>query len=142
MERETGFEPATLSLGSPSGGLFTASEGLHGVAPDGQVPGNTGDSEEAVSHGLTPVSQARTRFGAYLVQRNAAGKGRKAKVVATLQATAGALLSVRQVAAFLGVSTATVYKLCASGDLPSVRVGAALRVSRDGLTRWIAAQEA
>ncbi|AKU91128.1 hypothetical protein AKJ08_1515 [Vulgatibacter incomptus] len=52
-----------------------------------------------------------------------------------MQATAGGLLSVRLVATFLGVSTATVYKLYASGDLQSIRVGAAQRVSREALAR-------
>jgi len=76
-----------------------------------------------------------------LVQQSGAGQGGKAMVVATLQATAGALLSVRQVAALLGVATATVYKLCASGEMPSVRVGAALRVSREALAWWVHSSE-
>jgi excisionase family DNA binding protein len=39
------------------------------------------------------------------------------------------LLSVRQVAARLGVCTATVYALCARGALPCVRVLNAIRVA-------------
>lgn len=40
----------------------------------------------------------------------------------------GHLLNVRAVAARLSVSTATVYKLCASGALVHVRVSNAIRV--------------
>lgn len=39
------------------------------------------------------------------------------------------LLSVRQVASQLGVCTATVYALCATGALPHVRVLNAIRVA-------------
>jgi excisionase family DNA binding protein len=39
-----------------------------------------------------------------------------------LTAVPPALLGVREVAARLGVSTATVYKLCERGTLPHVRV--------------------
>ena len=142
LERETGFEPATLSLGSPSGGLGTASEGLHGVAQAPQLPENTGDSEKGVSHPFAPASPTRTRFVTPLLQGKAAGKGRKPKVLGTLQTGAGGrLLTVREVAAHLGVSRATVYKLCASGDLPAIRVGAALRISAASLASWGAGQE-
>ncbi|MBI5069071.1 MAG: helix-turn-helix domain-containing protein [Deltaproteobacteria bacterium] len=40
----------------------------------------------------------------------------------------GRLLSVRAVAELLGVSTATVYRLCEEGRLPHLRVGNAIRV--------------
>jgi len=101
------------------------------------MPENTGDSERSVSHAFTAAPPPHTRFVTPLLQRSEAGRGRKAKVVATLRSSAGGLLSVREVAAFLGVSTATVYKLFASGDLPSVRVGATLRLSREALMRWV-----
>jgi len=38
------------------------------------------------------------------------------------------LLSVREVAARLGVSTATIYKLCERGELPHVRISNAIRI--------------
>jgi excisionase family DNA binding protein len=47
------------------------------------------------------------------------------------------LLMVKQVAARLGVSTATVYKLCASGELAHVRVLNAIRVSPEALANFI-----
>jgi excisionase family DNA binding protein len=40
----------------------------------------------------------------------------------------GSLFSARAVAARLGVSTATVYKLCVRGDLAHVRVSNAIRI--------------
>ncbi|HET6412640.1 MAG TPA: helix-turn-helix domain-containing protein [Anaeromyxobacter sp.] len=49
----------------------------------------------------------------------------------------GYLLSVRAVAARLGVSTATVYGLCARGDLAHVRVSNAIRIDPDELRGFI-----
>ena len=48
------------------------------------------------------------------------------------------LLSVREVAARLGVSTATVYKLCERGELPHVRVSNAIRIAPADLVDFIA----
>lgn len=45
-------------------------------------------------------------------------------------------LRVREVAGLLGVSTATVYKLCARGELGHVRVLNALRITRDYVRRF------
>jgi len=46
-------------------------------------------------------------------------------------------LSVRDVAAQLSVSTATVYKLCAARELPHVRVLRAIRIALDGLGAFV-----
>jgi excisionase family DNA binding protein len=50
------------------------------------------------------------------------------------------LLSVRQVAKLLGVSSATVYKLCDRGELPHFRILNAIRVDlpevKAILRRW------
>jgi len=43
------------------------------------------------------------------------------------------LLSVRQVARLLGVCPATVYKACARGEMPCVRVVNVLRIPEGGL---------
>jgi excisionase family DNA binding protein len=48
-----------------------------------------------------------------------------------------ALLSVRQVAQLLGVSTAIVYRLCERGELANYRVAHAIRVSRSDLTAYL-----
>ncbi len=47
----------------------------------------------------------------------------------------------QEVAEMLGISKATVYHLAASGQIPSVRVGKALRISREAIDRWIQDQE-
>jgi excisionase family DNA binding protein len=48
------------------------------------------------------------------------------------------LLTVRQVAQFLGVCTATVYKWAASGVLPHVRIVNVIRIRPEDLTRFVA----
>jgi excisionase family DNA binding protein len=45
------------------------------------------------------------------------------------------------VARELQVARASVYRLIATGDLPSVRVGKRIRVRFDSLVAWIKAQE-
>ena len=52
------------------------------------------------------------------------------------------LLSVGEVAARLGVSTATVYKLVERGTLGHVRVSNAIRVDARALEQFIAAKPA
>jgi len=53
-----------------------------------------------------------------------------------------ALLSVRQVAQFLGVSTAIVYRLCERGELPHLRVSHTIRVGLNDLARYLERQRA
>jgi excisionase family DNA binding protein len=60
------------------------------------------------------------------------GRG-KAGHLRSLPEEAETLLTVREVAGRLRVSTATVYKLCARGELRSVRVLNALRISKSDL---------
>ena len=50
------------------------------------------------------------------------------------------MLSVRQVAACLSVSTATVYRLIAQGALTHVRVSNAVRMRPQDVEAWIAAR--
>jgi excisionase family DNA binding protein len=50
------------------------------------------------------------------------------------------LLRASDVAAALGVSRATAYELIASGKLPIVRIGRAVRVPRLALEEWIRRQ--
>ena len=49
-----------------------------------------------------------------------------------------ALLTVREVATQLGVSTATVYKLCATRQLSYVRVLGAMRIAPADVAAFIA----
>ena len=48
------------------------------------------------------------------------------------------MLSVREIAARLGVSTATVYSLCERGELPHVRVSNAIRIAPTDLVTFVA----
>ena len=49
---------------------------------------------------------------------------------------AGRLLNVSEVAAHLGVSTATVYRIVERGELAHVRVSNAIRVTPESLRRF------
>jgi excisionase family DNA binding protein len=49
------------------------------------------------------------------------------------------LLTVRQVAARLGVSAALVYRLCETKELQSLRIGGALRFHEAALQSFLAA---
>ena len=46
-------------------------------------------------------------------------------------------LTVRELAALLKVSTATVYKLCDAGTLPHFRVLNSIRFSRAAVSAWM-----
>jgi len=50
-----------------------------------------------------------------------------------LQGGADRLLSVREVAARLGVHPSTVYALCSRGELPHLRVSNAIRIAPEGV---------
>ena len=45
--------------------------------------------------------------------------------------------SVAEVAQILGVSKRSVYKLCSSGELKSVRIGTKLRISKKSFDEWL-----
>ena len=60
-----------------------------------------------------------------------------ASALRVLEGGAGRLLSVRELAARLGVSTATIYGLCHRGELAHVRISNAYRVHPDDLDRFI-----
>ncbi|MBN1960831.1 MAG: helix-turn-helix domain-containing protein [Deltaproteobacteria bacterium] len=51
-----------------------------------------------------------------------------------------ALLTVKNVAQRLGISTKTVYKLCYSGALPHVRIIGSIRVQPADLDAFVAAR--
>ena len=66
----------------------------------------------------------------------------KGKAKAPTSASAGLprLLSVRAIAEQTTLPPSTVYDLVASGSLPAVRIGRALRVDERDVLRWIDAQ--
>ena len=47
------------------------------------------------------------------------------------------LLKVGEVAERLRISRALVYRLCATGQLPVVRIGFAVRISAEALEAWL-----
>jgi excisionase family DNA binding protein len=49
-------------------------------------------------------------------------------------------LTPRETATELRISRSKVYELLAAGVLPSVRIGASIRIPRDALREWIARQ--
>jgi excisionase family DNA binding protein len=54
-----------------------------------------------------------------------------------LQGFSAKLVSARRAAEFLGVNRATIYRLCARGELPFVRIGSVLRIDLAAyLARW------
>ncbi|MBN1582236.1 MAG: helix-turn-helix domain-containing protein [Anaerolineae bacterium] len=48
-----------------------------------------------------------------------------------------ALLNIKKVAAFLGVSTATVYTWAQNGRLPAIKVGRSWRFRQSDLELWL-----
>ena len=81
---------------------------------------------------MPPVAPLRQVFAAPLLQ------GRRA--LAVVGGADEVLLSVRDVAARLGVCTATVYRLAAEGQLAHVRVLNAIRVAPADLAVFIEAR--
>jgi excisionase family DNA binding protein len=53
----------------------------------------------------------------------------------------GRALTVRAVAGLLGCSTATVYKLCAAGELGSFRILNAIRIQPEAVEAFIEAHQ-
>ncbi len=51
------------------------------------------------------------------------------------------LLHAHEAAIVLGISRAKTYELLANGELPAIRIGRSVRISRAALYRWIAKQE-
>ncbi len=49
-------------------------------------------------------------------------------------------LTLRQIQVFLGIGSTKAYELVATGEIPSVRIGRSIRVSRQELERWLEAQ--
>lgn len=52
------------------------------------------------------------------------------------------LLRAEEAARLLGLGRSTVFGLLATGDLPAIRVGRSVRVSRTAIEQFIAAREA
>lgn len=50
------------------------------------------------------------------------------------------MLDVRQAAAYLGVTSDTLYKYCLAGKVPAFRLGNRWKFKRSCLDRWMEAQ--
>ena len=55
----------------------------------------------------------------------------------TMPAPEQGLLTVDEAAAFLRISRAKAYQLCATGEIPTVRLGRSVRVRRDRLMAFL-----
>lgn len=56
---------------------------------------------------------------------------------ARMSRAAAPLMTIAAVSAWLNVSPATVYRLCASGKLPHIRVSNAIRIDPDAVAAYI-----
>jgi excisionase family DNA binding protein len=123
LERNTGFEPATFALArqiSVSPTIPKASAGLAtATPPSDETRAATGGGFQ-ISH---PSPALREPFSTRLLPG----------IRANLSALSGSWLTVREAAALLKVSTATIYKLCRIGTLPFTRVLHAIRIPVAGL---------
>ena len=107
MVGETGFEPATpWSRRAECRSARVAPGHLASYPVD-----KTGVDGDAGSHTVAPLPPVETPFGAFVV-RDAVGQ----------------LLTVREVAALLRVSRATIYRLVQTGALPTLRVSNSIRI--------------
>jgi excisionase family DNA binding protein len=103
-QQESNLRPLASEAGR------AASEGSHGSPPGAEPSGIAEHLEPTVSHVSHGIALPETGFATGLLPE------------------AGALLTVREVASRLRVSTATVYKLVHAGRLGHVRVANAIRV--------------
>ena len=111
VERETGVEPATLSLGKYEGMIA-------GVNSDSQPVGTIRTDDDASSQRSPPEATIRQNFASPLLPDFSAS------------------LTVKEVATRLRVCTATIYRLCTTGALRHFRVGACIRIRKEDLTAY------
>ncbi len=126
-ERDTGFEPATFSLGSKEGGLAPRGTTL-------QASEKIGNRQDAVLHESPRIAPIRSPFATRLLPGSRTAPER----LAVLRGGRDGLLSVREAAEQLGLCTATVYGLCADKALPHVRILNAVRIAPADLAAFIA----
>jgi len=96
-----------------------------------QEPEITGDAELAASDGVAESGCVETPFGAPVVRRIGPDPGPHER-----------LLTVREVAARLGVCTALIYRLCARDELAVLRIGGALRFYPKSIESFVARKSA
>jgi len=111
LERETGVEPATLSLGKYESGIAEVNKASQAVV--------TTRSAEDVSFQPTP-----------------SGATIRKDFASPLLPDSGVSLTVKDVPARLRVCTATIYRLCTTGELRHFRVGAWIRIREEDLAAY------
>ncbi|OLD47285.1 MAG: hypothetical protein AUI48_04365 [Chloroflexi bacterium 13_1_40CM_2_68_14] len=92
-----------------------------------QPPEIPGDVDPAGSDGVAESGYLQTPFGAPVVREVPADPGPHER-----------LLTVREVAARLGVCTAVVYRLCQRNELLALRIGGTLRFHREAVESFVA----
>jgi excisionase family DNA binding protein len=118
MERETGFGPATLSLGR--GRALPAP-----ACTEPQLPVKTASDHFSLPHLAHQAAASSPKFADTLAD--------------ALEVRSSVIeLTVREVARRLRVSTATVYALCHRGELEHHRVSNAIRIPETALARYLA----
>jgi len=126
LARPAGFEPATF--GSGGGRVGLAARGV-ALQPVGMV-----QAQWAIGlRPSQPLAGVSSSFAAPVLQGLQGGRGRM-KVVAGGRVR---LLCVKEVAALLGVCTATVYGLVERGELAHLRVANTIRVALSDLESFI-----
>ena len=139
LERETGFEPATLSLGMRTGSSAASRTGwqtsedrtIGDPNPDARSPGLAGFCTREAP--IEPQSIARHVRSAEATQPGGQRPLRRPQLVSG----AVAWLTVSDVAKQLRVSSATVYRLIDSGELRHGRVSNAIRISQADLAAFL-----
>jgi excisionase family DNA binding protein len=123
--RDRGFEPLTYGFGVRLGGLSKGSKRSQRV--------------ENIRGGKGARVQASQRFAEFSSPLAAQGLQRKGGL-RVVEGGRDRLLSVREVAGRLGVCTASVYALCARGELRHARVLNAVRITPADLDAYVAKQ--
>jgi len=108
MERETGVEPATLSLGKYESGIAASQNASQAVV-------TARPADDALFQPTPPEGGFSKTFASPWLPGLSCS------------------LTVKGVAARLRVCTATVYRLCTSGELPHFCVGASIRIREQEL---------
>jgi excisionase family DNA binding protein len=139
LERETGVEPATLSLGMRTGSSAASRTGwqtsedrtIGDPNPDARSPGLAGFCTREAP--IEPQGIARHVRSAEARQPGGQRSLRRPQLVSG----AVAWLTVSDVAKQLRVSSATVYRLIDSGELRHGRVSNAIRISQADLAAFL-----
>src|SRR4051812_32552048 len=107
MERNTGFEPATFALARQPGAIRDSSRRSQALPTLRNPSAQSGQPDAALLQPVASVSGVRKDSSTRLLPG-----GRP-----PIETAPAPMLGVREAAAWLSVSTATVYKLCRRGEL-------------------------